>query len=196
MPGPASEPSAPAGSSLQLTDVEAPAPRVPLLGSELDELVWTRRRNPTETEKAYLAEQRARIDWHVKRAEQRGHRYRLMKLGSLSCAAAIPVASVAVSLPRWGAAVLGAAIVLLEGVQQLLRDHEMSLAHNIAAAQLSRELRKFDLNLEPYSSSADPYRALARRLEDLTAEYEDRYASVQTDVGKSGHASSQGESGS
>lgn len=126
----------------------------------------------------YLAYIAGRTLWHQQRARRRKARYLTLQLISLGAAAAIPVAA-AVAAPRVVPALLGFVIIIDQGLQQLLRDHEKALAHENVGAAIARELRKYNLNTEPYEDLADALNRLMLNIEEAISNYELAYSHAE-----------------
>jgi len=119
---------------------------------------------PVEATWSRLEEQLA---WYSRQASVSRRAYRGVKAGQLVVAATIPVIAAAGVTSAVVTASLGAAVLLLEGVQQLGRYHENWLNYRGTAEALKSERALFLGRAGPYTDPATRDRALAERVESL-----------------------------
>jgi hypothetical protein len=115
------------------------------------------------------------LAWYDSRSQRNQHAYKRLKVTQLALAVLIPVLSVAAGEPaRWLVALAGAAIALLEGVQQMNQHATLWVSYRATAEHLKHE--KF-----LFLSAAGPYRDLAEapRLVLLAERVEERVSSEQ-----------------
>jgi hypothetical protein len=106
------------------------------------------------------------LQWFDRRAMRNRRLYQGFKVSQILLAAAVPVLSGA------GAAAalvgsLGAAIVSLEGMQQLFQFHRNWVAYRACAESLRRELHLYRAEVAHYARAADPVGQLAQHVEAL-----------------------------
>jgi hypothetical protein len=121
------------------------------------------------------------INWYDKRSQQTQRRFKVMKGLVLAIAAAIPVVA-AFEAPVYVAGVLGAVVVVLEGLQHAYQYHTRWLTYRSAAEALKREKYLYLARADVYSRSRDPLKLLARRIEGLISQEHGRWvATLQHD---------------
>jgi hypothetical protein len=126
-------------------------------------------------DRAYVAEIERRIVWHGHRIKARRRRYLVFKSISLTSAAAIPVVATIATAPDWVVAALGMVILISEGLEQLLKNREIALAHKASAAALARHCRKYRVAAEPYEDDSTRFRILVANVEQEMERYESAY---------------------
>jgi len=119
---------------------------------------------PTVTPDPVLARLEDQIHWYGSKADSNRRWYLGLKILSLVAAATIPVLSAA-SVSTVALAVLGALILAIEGVQQLVQFHENWLTFRSTAEDLKHEKFLYGASAGPYQSSKHPHALLAERVE-------------------------------
>ena len=114
------------------------------------------------------------INWYDARSQQAQRRFKLMKGLVLVIAAAIPVVA-AFEAPVYVAGVLGAAVVVIEGLLHTYQYHTTWLTYRSASEALKREKYLYLARADVYSRSQDPLRLLSRRIEGLIAQEHGRW---------------------
>jgi uncharacterized protein DUF4231 len=116
------------------------------------------------------------INWYDKRSQEAQRRFKVMKGLVLVTAAAIPVVA-AFEAPVYVAGVLGAVVVVLEGLLHAYQYHTNWLTYRSAAEALKREKYLYRARADAYapSRSRDPLRLLARRIEGLISQEHGRW---------------------
>jgi hypothetical protein len=117
------------------------------------------------------------INWYDTRSQQAQRRYKTMKGLVLAIAAAIPVVA-AFELPVYVAGILGAVIVVLEGLLNAYQYHTNWLTYRSAAEALKREKYLYLARADVYSRAKDPLRLLSRRIEGLIAQEHGRWVAT------------------
>jgi hypothetical protein len=115
------------------------------------------------------------LNWYDGKSAFSKRWYIRLRLASLVSAAAVPITSTfghsAVT------SVLGALIVIVEGVQQLNGFHENWMRYRSTAESLKHEKYLHAALAGPYHSSDDPKRLLAERIEELVSTENSRWVS-------------------
>jgi uncharacterized protein DUF4231 len=129
-----------------------------------------------------------RLEWYD---EHSGHHRRWfvsLKVTQIVVAAAIP-ATAAAGGSAAVAGVLGAVVVVLEGIQQLFQFQQNWVAYRGAAEALERERALFLAGAGPYAVATGPREALlAERVESLIASEHSGWAAVRSEKPSSGAA--------
>jgi hypothetical protein len=115
------------------------------------------------------------LDWYDHEASGNRHAYQALRLATIALAAAIPVLTTS-HAPPLATAIVGAAIVVTEGVQQLFGFHERYVAFRSAWNALDRERRLYDSRAGRYADNPTPQQTLAERVDDLLGEETSRWA--------------------
>ena len=109
------------------------------------------------------------LDWYDKKSGDNQRRYKQIKVAQLVLAGSIPVfALVGAPWGRWVTAILGASVVILEGLQQLGQYNNLWTSYRATAEQLKHEKYLFLAKSGPYKSFTDEeaLRLLAERVEE------------------------------
>lgn len=123
------------------------------------------------------------IGWYDGKASEAQRWYKRIKLLQLVVAAAIPIVAL-LRASEWVPGVLGAAVVVLEGVQQLYRHHEHWITYRSTCEALRRERFLYLAGAGPYASAKRPLVRLAERVEDLVGQETATWASTQQEQGR------------
>jgi Protein of unknown function (DUF4231) len=112
----------------------------------------------------------ARLDdqlrWYDRRAKDHQRWYQRLKVAQLVIAAAIPVVA-AFGGEAEVAGLLGALIVVIEGLQQLFQFQQNWLRYRAAAQSLEAEKHLYLAGAGPYAGATQPVAVLAERVEQL-----------------------------
>jgi hypothetical protein len=108
------------------------------------------------------------LAWYDRRAKEHQRSYQRLKVAQIVVAAAIPV------LAAFGggvevAGLLGALIVVVEGLQQLFQFQQNWLRYRGAAQALEAERHLYRASAGPYARARRPAALLAERVEGLLA---------------------------
>src|SRR5215211_8836629 len=109
------------------------------------------------------------LDWYDKKSGDNQRRYKQIKTAQLVLAGSIPVfAFVDVIWGRWVTAILGASVVILEGLQQLGQYNNLWVTYRATTEQLKHEKYLFLARSGPYHGleEQDALRLLAERVEE------------------------------
>jgi len=156
-----------------------------------DEVSWGYRDLPENPPVAFLriAEQ---IDFFDKRSKQNQIRYKRLKFITLLFAALVTVSG-AVTIPVWVVPLLGASIVIIEGVIQLNSMVQNWLSYRNTCESLKREKYLALSKAGPYSGEVDFARLLAERTEDILGK--EHSAWIKTQEGSLRKSDSKGATG-
>jgi hypothetical protein len=123
------------------------------------------------------------IGWYDRNAKRNHAWFKTVKVAQIVLAGLVPV-SAAGGTPRWVLGGLGAAVVVLEGIQQLFQFHRNWISYRATCEALRREQHLYQVGAANYATAASPLILLAERLEDLvsseTAEWSATERALQT----------------
>jgi hypothetical protein len=114
------------------------------------------------------------INWYDTKSQQAQRRFKTMKGLVIALAAAIPVVA-AFEAPVYVAGILGAVVVVLEGLLHAYQYHTNWLTYRSAAEALKREKYLYLARADVYSRVQDPVRLLSRRIEGLISQEHGRW---------------------
>jgi hypothetical protein len=109
------------------------------------------------------------LDWYDRKSGENQKRYKQIKVAQLILAGSIPVFALVDGLwGRWVTAILGASVVILEGLQQLGQYNNLWTNYRATAEQLKHEKYLFLARSGPYQGLGDEeaLRLLAERVEE------------------------------
>jgi hypothetical protein len=119
--------------------------------------------NPT------LARLDDQIAWYDRKSGWNQQCLKVLKVTEMVIAGAIPV-SAAFDPPAWLAPVLGASVVMLEGVLGLFQFSALWTSYRATAEALKHEKYLFAAGAGPYRAVKDPVVTLAERVESLVSQ--------------------------
>ena len=131
------------------------------------------------TENVALERLEDQFNWYDRKSIAEKRAYRWLKLLEIVVAAAIPVVTTAGS-PRTLIGALGAAVVVLEGVQHLFQFHANWITYRGTAEQLQHERYLYLAAAGPYARP-NRNRLLAERVEGLVSQQHARWTASQTE---------------
>ena len=140
-----------------------------------------------EEENATLRRVREQLTYYENAAGRSQRNFRVTKIAQLAVAAAVPVGAAA----HAGAvftAVLGACILILEGVQALFGWQQNWVNYRNSAEGLQSEKHLFEASAGPYAEAKAPKRLLAERVERLLSSERSGWVATQLPAGKGGPA--------
>jgi hypothetical protein len=108
------------------------------------------------------------LDWYDRKGAAAQRAYKRVKVAQLALAAGVPIA-VAGFAPRLVTASLGAAVVVLEGIQQLYQWQTNWVLYRSTNESLKHEKYLYLAGAGPYSGP-QPGRVLAERVEGLVSQ--------------------------
>jgi hypothetical protein len=124
------------------------------------------------------------IRWYDEHSAANQRRYKLCKYTEILAAAAIPAAA-AIGTAAWVAAVLGALILLLEGIQHLNQYQQNWITYRSTAEALKHEKYLYLAGAAQYSGDESLQR-LAIRIEGLVSQEHAAWVSTQQEPGHTG----------
>ncbi len=114
------------------------------------------------------------VAWYERGAGRNGNLFKTFKVVTLASGAAIPVlVGIGLTVPTWAAiapavaGILGALIVVVEGLQQLFQWQHNWLAYRSTADALKSEGALFAARAGVYEGVTHPHKLLASRVEQL-----------------------------
>ncbi len=130
------------------------------------------------------------ICWYNRRSERNRRWYTALRITVIIVAALIPVlASVplpflsATGVPNWVLGILGAAVVVIEGIQQLNQHHSNWISFRSTCEDLKHEKYLYLAKAGRYAA-ADAHALLAERVEALVSQEHAKWASTQESAAK------------
>lgn len=123
------------------------------------------------------------IAWYDRKSGNGQRSYKRIKLLQLVTAAAIPVAAL-LGASEWVPGVLGSAVVVLEGVQQLYQHQEQWITYRSTCEALRHERYLYLALAGPYASALNPVTLLAERVEGLVSQEHAKWTSSQEELAR------------
>ncbi len=127
------------------------------------------------------------LGWYGRKAKQNKDLFHRLKIAQIIVAAAIPVAAAA-GATDWLVGGLGAAILVVEGLQQLFQYQQNWLGYRGTAEALKHEKHLYLAGAGPYADAARRDALLAERVEGLVSREHLAWSSAQTEASKAGAA--------
>jgi hypothetical protein len=124
----------------------------------------------------------SQIEWYDGRARSNQIWFKVLKVGQLVLAAAIPAAAAAGARVAV-AGVMGALVVVLEGVQQLFQFQPNWASYRATCESLKREKFLFLASAGDYARE-DRERRLALRVEALVSDETSQWTAAQQELGR------------
>jgi len=118
------------------------------------------------------------IRWYSQRSGSNQRAFKIIKLAQIILAAAIPVLVNIQPDLRVVVAVFGAAIVVLEGAQQLCQFQQNWVDYRSTCEALKHEKFLYLAKAGPYADAKVPHALLAERVESLVSEQHARWVST------------------
>lgn len=115
------------------------------------------------------------LEWYDREASGNRYAYQGLRLATIILAAAIPVLTTS-HAPSLVTAIVGSAIVVVEGVQQLFGFHDRYVGFRSAWNALDRERRLFDSRAGRYADNPAPEQTLAVRVDEVLEQETSRWA--------------------
>ncbi len=134
---------------------------------------------------AMAAQQRLeeQIAWYDGKSRHNQRWFKRLKVGQIVLAAAIPAAAAA-GAPSWVLGCAGAAIVVLEGLQQLQQYQQNWTTYRATCERLKHERHLYAAVAGPYAGAARPAALLAERVEGLVSQEHAAWVSQQREATK------------
>ncbi len=122
------------------------------------------------------------INWYDKKSGYNQRMFKSLKAATLILSVSIPLAAAFTKAIITGA--LGAAIALLEGLQQLNQYQHNWITYRSTAEALKHEKYLFLSHAGPYASATNPTALLAERIESSVSQEHAKWASTQEQTAK------------
>lgn len=116
------------------------------------------------------------IAWYDRKSSQGQQRFKWLKALEMAAAASIPVVA-AFGVPVYVAGILGAVVVLTEGLLHVNQYHQNWITYRSTAEALKHEKYLFLARADVYGGSSRPLRLLAERIEGLISQEHARWIS-------------------
>ncbi len=116
------------------------------------------------------------IAWYDRKSSECQRRFKWLKALVIGAAASIPVVA-AFDVPVYVAGILGAVVVVTEGVLHVNQYHQNWITYRSTAEALKHEKYLFLARADVYGGSKKPLRLLAERIEGLISQEHARWVS-------------------
>lgn len=116
------------------------------------------------------------ITWYDRRSSECQRRFKWLKALEMAAAAAIPVVA-AFGVPVYVAGILGAVVVVTEGLLHVNQYHQNWITYRSTAEALKHEKYLFLARADVYAGAGKPLRLLAERIEGLISQEHARWVS-------------------
>jgi hypothetical protein len=116
------------------------------------------------------------ITWYDRKSNECQRRFKWLKAVEMAAAAAIPVVA-AFDVPVYVAGILGAVVVVTEGLLHLNQYQQNWITYRSTAEALKHEKYLFLARADIYAGSSKPLRLLAERIEGLISQEHARWVS-------------------
>jgi hypothetical protein len=116
------------------------------------------------------------IAWYDRKSGECQRRFKWLKALVIGAAASIPVVA-AFDVPVYVAGILGAVVVVTEGVLHVNQYHQNWITYRSTAEALKHEKYLFLARADVYGGSKKPLRLLAERIEGLISQEHARWVS-------------------
>ena len=126
-----------------------------------------------------LARLEDQINWYDRKSANSRIWHMRLKIGTLLCAAAIPL-SAAIGAQAYVGGGLGVLVVVIEGFQQLFQFHANWVSYRGTCESLKHEKYLFLALAGPYAAAANPQRMLAERVEATVSVENAKWVSQET----------------
>ena len=123
------------------------------------------------------------IRWYSRKSTHNQRWFKTLKVVQLTAAAAIPVV-VAIGVRAAVPAALGAAVVVLEGLQQLNQYQQNWTSYRSTSEALKHEKYLFLALAGPYAAVSSPHALLADRIEGLISQEHAKWVSVREEAAR------------
>lgn len=130
-----------------------------------------------------MARLQEQIAWYSRKSLQNQRWFKTLKILQLLCAALIPVLA-ATSIPTVVVAVLGALILVLEGLQQMNQYQQNWISYRATSEALKHEKYLYIASAGPYERARDPRTLLAERVESLVSQEQAKWVSTREEAAR------------
>lgn len=121
------------------------------------------------------------ITWYDNSSRRAHLLFKALKAVVIVCAALIPLLS-GMGVTPWLTGSFGAAIAILEGLQQLNQYQQNWIRYRSTCESLKHEKYLYLAKAGPYSGTGDGHALLAERVESLVSQEEAKWVSAQENV--------------
>jgi len=122
------------------------------------------------------------INWYDRRSGYNQRMFKVLKAATILISVSIPLSAAFADKLTTG--ILGAAIAMAEGIQQLNQYHHNWITYRATAEGLKHEKYLFLSTAGPYASANNPKALLAERIESLVSQEHAKWASTQEQTPK------------
>jgi len=122
------------------------------------------------------------IDWYGRKSAYNQQRFKAVKVSQIVVAAVVPVLAAVAGVPRWTLGAMGAAVVVLEGFQQLFQYQQNWITYRSTCEALKHEKFLYLSDAGPYMHTGRKDGLLAERVEGLVSQEHARWTSGQEDL--------------
>jgi hypothetical protein len=122
------------------------------------------------------------IGWYDRKSAYNQQRFKAIKVSQIVVAAIVPVLAAVAQVPRWVLGALGAAVVVLEGLQQLFQYQQNWITYRSTCEALKHEKFLYLADAGPYMHTKRKDGLLAERIEGLVSQEHARWTSGQEDL--------------
>jgi hypothetical protein len=123
------------------------------------------------------------VRWYSRSSASNKKTFTYMKMVELVAAAAIPVVA-GLMAPVWLTGGLGAAVVVLEGIQQLGQYQANWISYRSTSEALKHEKYLYLSGAGPYHLARSPERLLAERVEALVSQEHAKWSATREDAAR------------
>ena len=138
-----------------------------------------------------LARLNDQIAWYDSRSSQNQSYYKTLKIVVIAAAALIPLLSglqlpsvLPSGVPGWVLGALGAAIAIIEGIQQVNQYQANWISYRSTCEALKHEKYLYLGNAGPYAAAVKPHELLAERIESFVSQEHAKWASAQENANR------------
>lgn len=118
------------------------------------------------------------IGWYDKKSRYCQGMYKCLKLAEVMAAALVPLLA-GLSANPWSTGLVGALVVVLEGVQHLNQYHDRWISYRSTAEGLKHEKYLHAAKAGPYTTANDPQALLAERVESIISQEHAKWVFAQ-----------------
>ena len=122
------------------------------------------------------------IDWFDSKSAYNQRQFKALKVGQIVIAALVPVLAGTADVPRWVLGALGAAVVILEGVQQLFQYQQNWVSYRSTCEALKHQKYLYLAGAGPYATAKRPEALLAERVEGLVSQEHAKWTASQEEL--------------
>jgi len=121
------------------------------------------------------------IDWYDRRSGRSQRFFKSLMIAEMICGAMVPLFAGLGARPLY-TGMLGVAIVLLQGIQQLNQYQHNWITYRSTCETLKHEKYLYLANAGPYANSSDPLQILADRIEAEISQEHAKWVAAQKQI--------------